>query len=320
VSFLILTHQSGSRKGQTVRFPEGTVRVGREESNQLVFSEAQHLMVSRRHAEITREQGTWILSDLGSTTGTSLNGQETKKAVLAEGDLIRFGEDGPEVLVHFGAAEIGSTILVSEEDRAALQSAPAPASELKRTAVIQSMDLPEAKRAASSPMEPSTPAAFSQPPVPRVPSLREESPVSIPSPAGHALSLPALEQGIPRQEPSALWGLAPKHLPMAAAACILFLGLHSLYLSVQVSRISTQMKAQTEKVNKLEEATGQLIQKLNNLNVNPADVEAMFQKKSEELDRRLERKSREFEQKINMLLDSNPLAKLRWERMQKGRR
>lgn len=47
--------------------------------------------VSRRHAEVRREDdGYWIV-DLGSTNGTVLNGQPVERAALHDGDLITIG-------------------------------------------------------------------------------------------------------------------------------------------------------------------------------------------------------------------------------------
>ncbi len=48
--------------------------------------------VSRRHARISRgTDGAWILTDLGSTNGTFLNGVRVRAARLQDGDEIRVG-------------------------------------------------------------------------------------------------------------------------------------------------------------------------------------------------------------------------------------
>ena len=47
---------------------------------------------SRSHAEIRMEpSGTWILSDLGSTNGTIVNGRKIKSAPLQDADRIIIG-------------------------------------------------------------------------------------------------------------------------------------------------------------------------------------------------------------------------------------
>jgi len=47
--------------------------------------------VSRRHAELRREDGQVLISDLGSTNGTLVNGQPVTAARLADGDRITLG-------------------------------------------------------------------------------------------------------------------------------------------------------------------------------------------------------------------------------------
>ena len=48
--------------------------------------------VSRRHAELREEGGSWWLVDLDSTNGTELNGKRVQRAKLTDGDRIRLGE------------------------------------------------------------------------------------------------------------------------------------------------------------------------------------------------------------------------------------
>lgn len=47
--------------------------------------------VSRRHAELRREDGGWVVADLGSTNGVKLNGRRVESARLAPGDEIVLG-------------------------------------------------------------------------------------------------------------------------------------------------------------------------------------------------------------------------------------
>ncbi|MBA2331379.1 MAG: DUF3662 domain-containing protein [Actinobacteria bacterium] len=48
--------------------------------------------VSRRHAELREEGGSWWLVDLDSTNGTELNGKRVQRSKLADGDRIGLGE------------------------------------------------------------------------------------------------------------------------------------------------------------------------------------------------------------------------------------
>jgi hypothetical protein len=47
--------------------------------------------VSRKHAEVRREGGRWIVADLGSTNGIKVNGRRVDRAQLEPGDRITLG-------------------------------------------------------------------------------------------------------------------------------------------------------------------------------------------------------------------------------------
>ena len=47
--------------------------------------------VSRRHAELRREEGGWVVADLGSTNGVKVNGRRVSEAPLKPGDEIALG-------------------------------------------------------------------------------------------------------------------------------------------------------------------------------------------------------------------------------------
>jgi pSer/pThr/pTyr-binding forkhead associated (FHA) protein len=47
--------------------------------------------VSRRHAELRREEGGWVVADLGSTNGVKVNGRQVSEAPLKPGDEIVIG-------------------------------------------------------------------------------------------------------------------------------------------------------------------------------------------------------------------------------------
>ncbi|MEG3626918.1 DUF1707 and FHA domain-containing protein [Streptomyces poriticola] len=65
------------------------LRIGRDPACGLRL---HHETVSRVHAELVRQGGLWILRDLGSTNGTTVNGRRVIGAVVVqEGDQIGFG-------------------------------------------------------------------------------------------------------------------------------------------------------------------------------------------------------------------------------------
>ena len=65
------------------------LRIGRDPASGLRLT---HDSVSRVHAELSRQSGVWILRDLGSTNGTTVNGRRViGAAVVREGDQVAFG-------------------------------------------------------------------------------------------------------------------------------------------------------------------------------------------------------------------------------------
>ncbi|MFD5424794.1 DUF1707 and FHA domain-containing protein [Streptomyces sp. NPDC127084] len=65
------------------------LRIGRDPSNGLRLS---HESVSRLHAELSLRGGLWVLRDLGSTNGTTVNDRRvTGSVVVQAGDVVGFG-------------------------------------------------------------------------------------------------------------------------------------------------------------------------------------------------------------------------------------
>ncbi|MEW2402964.1 DUF1707 and FHA domain-containing protein [Streptomyces sp. NPDC046862] len=77
---LLLPHSEGGHP----------LRIGRDPANGLRLS---HETVSRVHAELRRQGGLWVLRDLGSTNGTTVNGRRViGAAVVRDGDQVSFGQ------------------------------------------------------------------------------------------------------------------------------------------------------------------------------------------------------------------------------------
>jgi Protein of unknown function (DUF3662)/Inner membrane component of T3SS, cytoplasmic domain len=64
------------------------VVVGRSRDCDVVLSDPN---VSRRHAELRRDGGSWTVFDLGSTNGVKVNGQRADRVPLSPGDRITVG-------------------------------------------------------------------------------------------------------------------------------------------------------------------------------------------------------------------------------------
>ena len=83
----------------TVRLPDGRVLgfsnsffIGREPGCEI---QLDHDHVSRRHAEVLRLRGQWIVRDLQSSNGLFVDGGRVDAAPIGEGVTITMGADGP---------------------------------------------------------------------------------------------------------------------------------------------------------------------------------------------------------------------------------
>jgi pSer/pThr/pTyr-binding forkhead associated (FHA) protein len=63
--------------------------IGRGRTADLVLSEAT---ISRAHAAIGYEKGTFFVQDLGSTNGTGVNGKREPRTTLRDGDEVQLGK------------------------------------------------------------------------------------------------------------------------------------------------------------------------------------------------------------------------------------
>jgi hypothetical protein len=91
--FLIL---DGQRHVDLLR---SVVSVGRALDNDIILEDPR---VSRHHAQLRRRYGRYVLYDMGSSSGTEINGYPVEECVLHSGDVVSFagvqviyGEDPP---------------------------------------------------------------------------------------------------------------------------------------------------------------------------------------------------------------------------------
>lgn len=87
-------HIHGPLKGEIQEFPDGHITIGRHTSCAIRFP-ADHVNISRKHAEIIREGNQFKIIDL-STNGTFINGKKVKEAFLKNGDVVELAENGPK--------------------------------------------------------------------------------------------------------------------------------------------------------------------------------------------------------------------------------
>jgi len=92
---------SGARVGQVETFRKAYIGLGRHPLSDVRCDAERDLDVSSRHAGIVRHGASFVLRDLGSTNGTFVNGARISgDVVLADGDVIGLGRNGPAVEFH----------------------------------------------------------------------------------------------------------------------------------------------------------------------------------------------------------------------------
>lgn len=84
-----LHFSEGALAGRVIRLDRDEATLGRREDNAYVIPDPR---VSRVHAEVRKEAGVVIITDLGSSGGTKVNGEDiTGPTVIRHGDRIGFG-------------------------------------------------------------------------------------------------------------------------------------------------------------------------------------------------------------------------------------
>jgi pSer/pThr/pTyr-binding forkhead associated (FHA) protein len=82
--------RSGELRGRRLPITLAVVNVGRADYNDLVIADPS---VSTTHAKLQRKDDVWVLTDLGSTNGTYVEGDPvTGETALTPGTTIRFGD------------------------------------------------------------------------------------------------------------------------------------------------------------------------------------------------------------------------------------
>lgn len=85
-----LVMHAGPTPGKTFPLEVDIITIGREAGNTIVINDAE---VSRKHSQLALQGGKYVLTDIGSTNGTFVNGQRiTGSHVLVPGEVISLGE------------------------------------------------------------------------------------------------------------------------------------------------------------------------------------------------------------------------------------
>ena len=144
-SFLVRT---GTLKGQRLVVRTPVANLGRADYNDLVVPEES---VSTAHAKLQRREGVWVLTDLGSTNGTFVDGERVKdETPIAPSAVVRLGDI--------------SMVFEPTDDSLGVAAG-------SGTKVIQAMQPP----AAATP-EPAAPPPVAAAPIPPAPAPAAKSP------------------------------------------------------------------------------------------------------------------------------------------------
>ena len=95
---LTLRVLDGADRGHVYQDLDLPITVGREEGNDIQLNDER---ISRFHAKIQLDHDRMVLTDLGSTNGTKVNGEDIQLRILRYGDLIAVGRS----VLLFGSRE-----------------------------------------------------------------------------------------------------------------------------------------------------------------------------------------------------------------------
>jgi predicted component of type VI protein secretion system len=86
-TYLLL--KGGGQAERVIVWDSQDVSVGRSSENDIAIDDAA---LSRKHAQFYRADGGWAIKDLGTSNGTTVNGETVHTRVLQSKDVVRFGE------------------------------------------------------------------------------------------------------------------------------------------------------------------------------------------------------------------------------------
>lgn len=85
----LVIRSGGGMAGQSFQPDEGRTLIGRSPDCEVFLDD---VTVSRRHAELVREEDTFTIRDLGSLNGTYVNRKRIESAVLEDDDEVQIGK------------------------------------------------------------------------------------------------------------------------------------------------------------------------------------------------------------------------------------
>ena len=109
---LTLRVLDGADRGRTYENLAPPITIGREEGNVVQLNDDR---VSRFHVKIQEDNQQLVLTDLESTNGTRVNGEDIQLRILKHGDLIMVGRS---VLIFGSRQEIANRLATLRDDNA----------------------------------------------------------------------------------------------------------------------------------------------------------------------------------------------------------
>lgn len=107
-AMLYLIVVQGPNSGRCYSLSNGEITIGRQQGHTITLADA---LVSRNHARLVVERGQGVLTDLGSTNGTFVNGERVQGSrPLRPGDRVQIG-GGAFQLSTSSSAELGQMAL-----------------------------------------------------------------------------------------------------------------------------------------------------------------------------------------------------------------
>jgi len=210
-----LVVQSGPNQGRVTPLEKNEIFIGRDLGNDLVVNDAE---VSRRHARLVLQAGGFVLEDMGSTNGTTVNGQRLLGPyILRPGDVITLGEH----------VDISFELVTFDPDATVVSAAARP------PAVEPVSPPPEPVVPYQAPPQAPPPPAQARPPQPvppQQPFYEQSVPSAPPPPAGYTPAYSegevqeyAVEAVPPRRRSGLLLAIILAILLSLACICVAFL-------------------------------------------------------------------------------------------------
>jgi hypothetical protein len=103
-----LVLRTGPTPGKVYNLDKTELVIGRDLNNDIVINDSE---ISRRHARLFLQGNNYVIEDLGSTNGTSVNGQKlVGPYILRPGEVITFGEQ-VSLIIESAQADPNATVV-----------------------------------------------------------------------------------------------------------------------------------------------------------------------------------------------------------------